>query len=364
MNKYKICVYCICKNESKFVDRFMDALEEIKDDIYVLDTGSTDNTVELFKNRNAHVFEKKYEHFKFDEARNDALNMVPKDYDICISLDIDDVIQKGFVDVINRVWDDNTNQLEYTYYYAMDEYDNPIVIQKIDKIHSRNNFYWEYPVHEVLRFAGNYSVRKYTDEILVIHRPDVSKSRAFYLDLLEERVKDYPNDTRNVFLLAREYKRVGKYFESIKMCHRYLELNNSAYNGEKVKVECILAFSFRQLKMYEESELWADKAIQDRKDTRAPYYEKILTYYECKRYEDLIRAGEEALKIETYNSDVMDDAGCWNGSIPDYMSLAYYYLNDYNNAIKYVDITLEQNPNNERLKKNKELYLTKLNSQE
>ena len=30
MKDYKICVYAICKNEEKFVDRFMDCLEEIK----------------------------------------------------------------------------------------------------------------------------------------------------------------------------------------------------------------------------------------------------------------------------------------------------------------------------------------------
>lgn len=362
MKEYKICVYCICKNESKFVDRFMDSLEEIKDHIYVLDTGSTDNTVELFKKRNAHVFEKKYEHFKFDEARNDALNLVPDDYEICISLDIDDVIQKGFVSAINKVWDDDTKQLEYTYYYALDEYDNPTVIQRINKIHARKGFYWEYPVHEVLRYDGINIKKKYTDDILVIHKPDIYKSRAFYLDLLEERVNQYPNDLRNIFLLAREYKRIGKYFEGIKMCHRYLELSTSLYSGERVKVKCLLAYMFRHLRMFEESELWANKALEERKDSRAPYYEKVLTYYESKRYEDLIEAGNEALKISMYNSEIMDDAGCWNGSIPDYMSLAFYQLKDYENAIKYIDITLKQNPNNERLKKNKELYLSKINS--
>lgn len=363
MKNYKICVYCICKNESKFVDRFMDALDEIKEHVYVLDTGSTDNTVELFKKRNAHVFEKKYEHFMFDVARNDALNLVPHDYDICISLDIDDVIQRGFVDVINNIWDEDINQLEYTYYYTMDEYDNPLVIQKINKIHSRDGFYWEYPVHEVLRCSGNNNKSKYTDKILVIHRPDIYKSRDFYFDLLEERVEKYPDDARNIFLLAREYKRYGKNFEGIKMCHRYLALCTT-YSSEKTKVECLLAHMFRELQMYEESELWADKAIEERKDTRSPYYEKVLTYYASKRYEDLIKAGEEALKIDTYNADIIDEAGCWDGSIPDYMSLAYYYIKDYSNAIKYVNMTIEQNPNNERLKKNRELYISAMKQQD
>ena len=40
----KVCVYAICKNESQFVDRFMDSMSEA-DYVCVLDTGSSDDTV-------------------------------------------------------------------------------------------------------------------------------------------------------------------------------------------------------------------------------------------------------------------------------------------------------------------------------
>lgn len=45
----KICVYAICKNESKHIKRWYESMKEA-DEIYVLDTGSTDNSVELLKN--------------------------------------------------------------------------------------------------------------------------------------------------------------------------------------------------------------------------------------------------------------------------------------------------------------------------
>ena len=45
----KIVVYAISKNEEKFVERWVNSMKEA-DDIYVLDTGSTDNTVNLFNN--------------------------------------------------------------------------------------------------------------------------------------------------------------------------------------------------------------------------------------------------------------------------------------------------------------------------
>ena len=48
MNKYKVCVYAISKNDEKFVDRWVNSMKEA-DEIYVLDTGSTDNTVKNLK---------------------------------------------------------------------------------------------------------------------------------------------------------------------------------------------------------------------------------------------------------------------------------------------------------------------------
>ena len=54
MNKYKVCVYAICKNEEKFVSRWVKSMSEA-DEIYVLDTGSTDNTVKFLKDLGVHV---------------------------------------------------------------------------------------------------------------------------------------------------------------------------------------------------------------------------------------------------------------------------------------------------------------------
>ena len=45
MGKYKVCVYAICKNEEQFVRRWMQSMSEA-DLVVVLDTGSTDDTVE------------------------------------------------------------------------------------------------------------------------------------------------------------------------------------------------------------------------------------------------------------------------------------------------------------------------------
>ena len=70
MSKLKVYVYAICKNESKFVKDYIASMSEA-DGIYVLDTGSQDDTVKLLKKyKNVHVKEEKIEPFRFDVARN------------------------------------------------------------------------------------------------------------------------------------------------------------------------------------------------------------------------------------------------------------------------------------------------------
>ena len=48
MKKYKVCVYAICKNEEKFIEKWYNSIKEA-DYICVLDTGSTDNSIKKFK---------------------------------------------------------------------------------------------------------------------------------------------------------------------------------------------------------------------------------------------------------------------------------------------------------------------------
>ena len=61
----RIAVYAICKNESQFVDRWMDSMSEA-DQVVVLDTGSTDDTVERLKKRGAQVTVELISPWRFD----------------------------------------------------------------------------------------------------------------------------------------------------------------------------------------------------------------------------------------------------------------------------------------------------------
>ena len=74
----KIIVYAICKNESKFVDCWMNSMTEA-DAVVVLDTGSSDDTVEKLRRRGAIVERAEIFPWRFDTARNRSLALAPSD---------------------------------------------------------------------------------------------------------------------------------------------------------------------------------------------------------------------------------------------------------------------------------------------
>ena len=86
----KVCVYAICKNERKFAQRWMQSMREA-DGVYVLDTGSEDGTTEALRQLGAGVTEERIEPWRFDAARNRALELVPQDADVCVCTDLDEV---------------------------------------------------------------------------------------------------------------------------------------------------------------------------------------------------------------------------------------------------------------------------------
>ena len=114
MNNYKVCVYAICKNEEKFIEKWYNSIKEA-DYICVLDTGSNDNSVKKFKELGIKVKKKIINPWRFDIARNESLKIIPKDTDICICLDLDEVMLPGWKDELLKIWNKNITRIKYLY---------------------------------------------------------------------------------------------------------------------------------------------------------------------------------------------------------------------------------------------------------
>ncbi len=356
MKKYKIVVYAISKNEEKFVDRWVDSMQEA-DEIYVLDTGSTDKTVSKLKKRKVNVKKKIIKPWRFDVARNESLKLVPSDADICVCTDLDEVLEKGWRKKLEEIWQDNITRLRYNYNWKLDKNNKPIVNFYTDKIHIRDNYKWTHPVHEVLTYTNGNEVFLTTDEITLNHYPDNTKSRSSYLPLLELSVKEDPEDDRNMHYLGREYMYYQKWDKCIDTLIKHLSLKTATWKDERCASMRFIARSYRNLKRIEEAKMWLDKAISEAPYLRDPYVEKAMLEYELENWNEVIKNCNTALKITTHTKCYINETFSFDNTIYDLLSIAYFYLDDIDNAIINIDKALKMEPDNERLLKNKEIFI-------
>lgn len=356
MKKYKIVVYAISKNEEKFVDRWVDSMQEA-DEIYVLDTGSTDKTVSKLKKRKVNVKKKIIKPWRFDVARNESLKLVPSDADICVCTDLDEVLENGWRKKLEEIWQDNITRIRYNYNWKLDENNKPIVNFYTDKIHIRNNYKWTHPVHEVLTYTNGNEIFLTTDEITLNHYPDNTKSRSSYLPLLELSVKEDPEDDRNMHYLGREYMYYQKWNECIDTLIKHLSLKTATWKDERCASMRFIARSYRNLNRIEEAKMWLDKAINEAPYLRDPYVEKAMLEYELENWNEVIKNCNTALKITTHTKCYINETFSFDNTIYDLLSIAYFYLDDIDNAIINIDKALNMEPDNERLLKNKEIFI-------
>ncbi len=356
MNKYKICVYAISKNEEKFVNRWVDSIKDA-DEIYVLDTGSTDNTVELLKKKGVNVISKKITPWRFDVARNESLSLVPSDTDICICLDLDEVISEGWRKALEENWDENTDRIFYNYNWLLDENNVPKVSFYIEKIHKRHGYKWTHPVHEILSLTENKEEnKKVVEQITVNHYPDNTKSRSSYLPLLEFSVKEDPDDDRNMHYLGREYMYYGKYQEAITTLKKHLNMEKAVWKDERCASMRFIARSYRYLEKYKEAIYWYEKAIIEAPYLRDPYVELALLYYELKDWEKVIFYSDKALEIKESAKSYINEQFSWDHTIYDLKSISYYYLNNKEKALENINIALTYASEDERLLNNKKVF--------
>lgn len=348
----KVCVYAICKNESKFVDKWVESMSEA-DKIYVLDTGSSDNTVELLKKYDNVVVEQKIiTPWRFDVARNESLKLVPLDTDICVCTDLDELFVSGWRKELEKNWEKGiTTKAHYTYNWRLDKFGNPDVYFYGEKIHIRNGYYWKHAVHEYVTIDSK-EHHTYIPSIVLNHYPDNTKSRSNYLDLLEMSVKENPKDDRDVHYLGREYFVYKRYDDAIKTLKKHLKLDSN-FKEERASSMKMIGLSYKAKNDIKQARQWLKKAIIECPNLRDSYVQRALLEYEQGNYKEIEKWAIKALSITEPHKEYVNDPEAW-GSLPyDLISLSYFYQDKPDLAVYFVNEAIKLEPDNQRLINNK-----------
>jgi glycosyltransferase involved in cell wall biosynthesis len=214
----KIAVYTICLNEERNVDAWARSALGA-DYIVVADTGSTDLTVSEFAARGISPSLISIRPWRFDDAHNAALALVPGDADVCIPLHLDERLETGWRALIEAAWTPTTTKAFYTYQFS----ESLTFLQ--NRIHARAGYRWKYPDHEGVYPYGDTKEESVTIEALrIVQQQDRSKDRSQILERLRWGVAENPSDARPLFYLGRELFYRGEWHEAIHHLEAYMRL--------------------------------------------------------------------------------------------------------------------------------------------
>lgn len=342
----KIAVYAISKNEEHFVERFAASAKEA-DYVVIADTGSTDGTVAAAHAAGCIVPSICISPWRFDLARNAALALVPADADICISLDLDEVLEPGWRQEIERVWGADTTRLRYFFDWGCG------IKFKYEKIHARKGYMWHHPCHEYPTPDGRITeVWAETSALLVSHHPDPSKSRGQYLDLLELSVREDPLCPRNGFYYARELTFHARWPDAIVALHRYLGLPRATWPNERCYAMRLLGKCYGETGDVAQSEKWLHLAAMEAPNTREPWCELAMLMYRQSQWPECYAAAMRALAIIDRQLVYTCDPEVWGHLPHDLASIAAWHLGLRDVAIEQAATAVEKSPDNERLQAN------------
>ena len=360
MENYKICVYAICKNEEQFVDRWMDAVSEA-DLVVVTDTGSTDQTVKKLRERGAVVYTETISPWRFDTARNIAMNHIPEDMDICVSNDLDEVFTKGWRQKLENAWRPFYTRARYLFTCSYNRDGTPSKQFAMEKIHRRHNFRWVHPVHEVLEYTGeDKDTTVWVDGMILNHYPDLSKPRTQYLPLLELSAAENPQDDRTIFWLGREYMYHKMYDSCIHTLKRHLELPSAKWDEERCASMRFIAKCYQSQNNFTESKKWLFRAIAECPQVREPYLQMARIGYLEKNWPLVFLMTEKGLGITGKTGSYLTEPESWGYALYDLGSICTYRLGLYEKSYHYAGMACKMEPENPRLNRNLELIRLKL----
>ena len=228
----KISVCMMVKNEEALLPFAIASVQGLADEIIVVDTGSTDNTVDLARRSGCRVILGGDSHNEAQE-RNRALNLAQGDW--AVILDADEQVQyvTGLrVAIENTQYDALNIQMHYMNGSV------PYLKYQLMRVFKIGTHCYRYRVHTIPYPTGDVLVGESPQ--IIEHRPPADRSaakleRVLMLCLMD--VEENPGDYRPLYYLARQYFYIGAW----QMCLDTVAKLNAAtvgYNANDAAEAC------------------------------------------------------------------------------------------------------------------------------
>ena len=243
-NSPTLVVCMIVKNEERVLERCLDGLDGIYDELCIVDTGSTDKTVEIAQRYTdkVQVFHQCNDELgniiDFSAARNRALEMTQADW--VLQIDADEVIRQGKEHIRTHISREDTDRIAMI--IRNGRADNDVLSGRLFRRSNAQGY--KSAIHEYLEFDG----RAELDNRLMIENlpnkegKETGSERNIRLCL--KQLEGKPNDSRTWYYLGSEYL-LKQDFSQAAECFKNAKLHDN-YKQGKYHVRYYLAVSLFQ----------------------------------------------------------------------------------------------------------------------
>jgi glycosyltransferase involved in cell wall biosynthesis len=332
----------IVKNEEKYLPQCLNSIKDIIDEIIIVDTGSTDKTVEIAESFGAKVY-----HFQwtqsFSEARNVSLKYATKDW--ILILDADDMLCSEdidkFIELKNSALDENSLYFFETLNYCGGFADSNNISVNLNPRLFKNNhgFYYEGEVHNQL-VNSSFTIKDINYPIRIYHYGYLDESikskdkRKRNITLLEEQIKRDPNNKYAHFNLGNEYFALGDMRKALEYYYKsYENFNPNSGYGFILMLRIVTAnYSIGE---YNEALQFADIGSQYYPQVTDLHFLKANIYQAINSPTLAIKALEKCIELGEPPSELKFLYG--TGGFKALYELANIYMKhkDYDAAYKY-----------------------------
>lgn len=213
----------IAWNEESIIQKAIESTKGLADEIIVVDTGSTDSTVDLCKSLRAKVFVGA-DRMNKGESRNKAIEESSGDW--VIILDADETIADP---VGLRLFIEDTNaQALYIRLAFVDGNNNPTLSYQQMRCWKRDTYRYKYRAHEIPVPTNGWGKVTHTSFIWE-HRPPRGRKwkTSYTLERLLLDVAENPGNARPIYYLGRQYMYAQMWKLAVERLNQYIEMTPS-----------------------------------------------------------------------------------------------------------------------------------------
>ena len=241
-----ISLCMIVKNEEMHIARCLDSVAALVDELIIVDTGSTDRTVEIVSDYTSNVYTYPWKD-DFSAARNYSFSKASMDY--CMWMDADDVLEESEKDKFLELKQSLSPDIDIVmmrYHTSFDEAGRPSFSYYRERwIKNAPQYRWVGAVHEVIPPNGKLI---YSD-IAICHRKISAKDPGRNLRIYKKMIADGTIlDARQQYYYARELYYHKQYQEAVSVFEQFLSAKDG-WVENKIEACSICADCYAKLGM-------------------------------------------------------------------------------------------------------------------